>query len=227
MKMTLADFFEKFGRTVFESPFAQGPGDEPPEVAEIRFAILDQIRDQSYRAAGKKVFPFNVVHIHLRGIEDSRAPVFTGKFFRKYFEQELRDNLNKTECRYPEDLRVDVHVARELPAAGEEWLWVELESHAPPGSPFWKVRPTKLRSRFRRPASISAAPWTYIAPRACSAATIWRLPKIPRSTVRYRGSTPTLFTTELAVNTGCLTTAGTSGTKPGRRPAPRGSCATD
>ena len=129
MKTTLADFFEKFGRTVFESPFAQGQGDEPPEVAEIRFAILDEIRDKSYRAAGQKVFPFNVVHIHLRGIKDSRASIFTGKFFRKYFEQELRDNLDKTECRYPEDLRVEVHVARELPVAGEAWLWVELESH--------------------------------------------------------------------------------------------------
>jgi hypothetical protein len=128
MKMTLADFFESLGRTVFENPFAQGHTDEPPEIAEIRFAILDQIRDKSYRAAGKKVFPFNVVHIHLRGIEDSRAPIFTGKFFRKYFEQELRGNLDKTECRYPEDLRVDVHVVRDLPAAGEDWLWVELES---------------------------------------------------------------------------------------------------
>lgn len=128
MKTTLADFFEKFGRTVFESPFTQGEGDEPPEVAEIRFAILDQIRDKSYRAAGKKVFPFNVVHIHLRGIEDSRASIFTGKFFRKYFEQELRASLEKSECRYPEDLRVDVHTVRELPSAGEQWLWIELES---------------------------------------------------------------------------------------------------
>jgi hypothetical protein len=126
--MNLAEFLEKFGRTVFEGPFAHGPGDEPPEVAEVRLALLDQAREKSYRLGGKKVFPFNVVHIHVRGIEDSRAATFTGKFFRTYFERELRDSLDRSECRYPDDLRVDVHVARELPAPGERWVWVEAES---------------------------------------------------------------------------------------------------
>lgn len=132
--MNLADFLEKFGRTVFESPFAQGQGDEPPEVAEIRLAILDQVREKSYRLGGKKVFPFNVVHIHVRGIEDSRAATFTGKFFRTYFEQELRASLDRNECRYPEDLGVDVHVTRELPAPGEQWVRVEAESQERPAS---------------------------------------------------------------------------------------------
>jgi hypothetical protein len=130
--VNLADYLEKFGRTVFEGPFAQGPGDEPPEVAEIRLAILDQVREKSYRLGGKKVFPFNVVRVHLRGIEDSRASTFTGKFFRAYFERELRGSLDRNECRYPEDLRVDVHVARELPAPGEQWVWVEAESQDRP-----------------------------------------------------------------------------------------------
>jgi hypothetical protein len=132
--MNLADFLEKLGRTVFEGPFTQGPGDEPPELAEIRLAILEQVRDKSYRLGGKKVFPFNVVHIHVRGIEDSRAPTFTGKFFRTYFEQELRGNLDRNECRYPEDLRVDVDVMRDLPAPGEQWVWVEVESEDRPDS---------------------------------------------------------------------------------------------
>jgi hypothetical protein len=126
--MNLADFVEKFGRTVFEGPFTHGQGDEPPEVAEIRLAILDQVREKSYRLGGKKVFPFNVIHIHVRGIEDSRASTFTGKFFRAYFEQEVRSSLDRAECRYPEDLRLDVHVRRELPAAGEQWVWVDVES---------------------------------------------------------------------------------------------------
>jgi len=134
--MNLADFLEKFGCTVFEGPFTHGQADEPPEVAEIRLAILDQVREKSYRLGGKKVFPFNVVHIHVCGIEDRRAPTFTGKFFRTYFEQELRGSLDRNECRYPEDLRVDVHVARQLPAPGEQWVWVEAESQerlaAPP-----------------------------------------------------------------------------------------------
>src|SRR5580658_1292258 len=132
--MNLADFVEKFGRTVFEQPFAHGQGDEPPEVAEIRLAILDQVREKSYRLGGRKVFPFNVVHIHVRGIEDSRTSMFTGKFFRTYFEQELRGSLDRNECRYPEDLRVDVHVTRELPAPGEQWVWVEVDSQERPAA---------------------------------------------------------------------------------------------
>ena len=132
--MNLADYLEKFGRTIFEGPFAHGQGDEPPEIAEIRLAILDQVREKSYRLGGKKVFPFNVVHIHLRGIEDSRASTFTGKFFRTYFEQELRGSLDRSECRYPEDLRVDVHVARELPAPGEQWVRVEVDSQDRPAA---------------------------------------------------------------------------------------------
>lgn len=132
--MNLAEFLEKFGRTVFESPFSHGQGDEPPEVAEIRLAILDQVREKSYRLGGRKVFPFNVVRIHVRGIEDSRAPTFAGKFFRTYFEQELRGSLDRSECRYPEDLRVDVQVTRELPAPGERWVWVEAESQDRPAA---------------------------------------------------------------------------------------------
>ena len=132
--MNLADFLEKFGCTVFEGPFTHGQADEPPEVAEIRLAILDQVREKSYRLGGKKVFPFNVVHIHVRGIEDRRAPTFTGKFFRTYFEQEIRGSLDRNECRYPEDLRVDVHVARELPAPGEQWVWAAVESQERPAA---------------------------------------------------------------------------------------------
>ncbi|MFN7995690.1 MAG: FHA domain-containing protein [Bryobacteraceae bacterium] len=133
--MNLAEYLEKWGRTIFEGPFSdQAPAAEPPEIAEIRFAILDRVREKSHRSGGKKIFPFNVVHIHVRGVEDSRAPIFNGKFFSKYFEQELRANLEKSECRYPEDLRVDVHVIRELPAAGEPWMWVDVESQERPAA---------------------------------------------------------------------------------------------
>ena len=61
------------------------------------------MRAKSYRLGGKLVLPSNVVHIDARGVEDSRAPLFNGKFFRKYFEQELRQHLDKNEIRYPED----------------------------------------------------------------------------------------------------------------------------
>src|SRR5579863_764543 len=103
--MTFSEFLEKFGRTVFEAPFAIGQGSEPPEVAEIRLAILEQVRAKSYRSGGRRIFPSNVIHIHVRGVEDSRAPLFNGKFFGAYFDQELRQFLEKNEIRYPEDLR--------------------------------------------------------------------------------------------------------------------------
>jgi len=134
--MNLADYLERWGKTIFEDPFAVPMGGaEPPEVAEIRFAILDEIRKKSYRSGGKRVFPFNFLRIHVRGIEDSRAGVFKGVFFRKYFEQEIRRNLAKAECRFPEDLRVDVNVIRDLPKPGEEWLWIETESVESPQGP--------------------------------------------------------------------------------------------
>ena len=40
--MNVTEFLEKWGRTVFESPLARAAHpDSPPELAEIRFAILD------------------------------------------------------------------------------------------------------------------------------------------------------------------------------------------
>jgi hypothetical protein len=152
MKTGLADFIEKWGHTIFESPFAQGQADEPPEVAEIRFAILDQVRAKCYRSGGKRVFPFNVVHLHLRGIEDSRAPVYTGKFFHTYFEQELDTWFEKNECRHPDDLRVEVHVTRELPAADQPWMRVEIESEERPAPPARRTaRLTVLAGKANEP----------------------------------------------------------------------------
>lgn len=126
--MNLTHIFEKLGRTVFEGPFDIGGRQEPPEVAEIRFALLDEVRKKSYRSGGKRVFPYNVVHIFLRGIEDSRSRIFKADFFRKYFEQELRKSLAKYECKYPEDLEVDVNVSRELPGPDGLWLWIETDT---------------------------------------------------------------------------------------------------
>ena len=124
--MNLTDFLEKWGHALFEAPLAipsrQG---EPPELAEIRLALLDQVRTGSYRAGGRKVFPYDLVRLFLRGIERSRAAAFNGKFFQQYLEQELRTALEKAECRFPEALRVEVETSPELPGPGEEWLRVE------------------------------------------------------------------------------------------------------
>ena len=124
--MRLSDYLEKWGRALFESPLAiPSRQEEPPELAEIRLALLDEVRSRSYRAAGKRVFPFDRVRVFVRGVEASRAAVFNGRFFRQYLEQELRHALLNAECRYPETLHVDVETTAALPARDEAWLVIE------------------------------------------------------------------------------------------------------
>ncbi len=124
--MNLSDYLEKWGRTIFEAPLAAPPrAGEPPELAEIRLAILDEVRGKTYRAGGRKVFPFDLVRVFARGVEESRAAVFAGSFFRRYLEQELRAALRDADCRHPAGLRVEVATTAELPKPGEQWLTIE------------------------------------------------------------------------------------------------------
>jgi len=133
--MNLSDFLEKFGKNVFEAPLAGGPHPEAPaELAEIRLAILDRVREKSYRSGGKKVFPFDLLRVEIRGVEESRRDLFAGKFFRRYLEQEVHGSLRAAGCRFPENLRVEVEPHVGLPQRGEQWLIVEVlssESAAP------------------------------------------------------------------------------------------------
>jgi len=131
--MNLSDFLERFGRTVFESPLATAPGpkralQEPPELAEIRLGVLDQVREKSYRSGGRKVFPYDLLRVRMRGVQESRREVFAGRFFQRYLEQEVRDALRDAGCRYPESLRVEVEPVAGLPQRGEDWLVVEAAS---------------------------------------------------------------------------------------------------
>jgi hypothetical protein len=124
--MNISEFLEKWGRTLFEAPLATRPTpEEPPELAEIRLAVLDHVRGKSYRSGGRKVFPYDLVHVRLCGVEPGRSEVFMGRFFRKYLEQEVRGALSGAGCRFPENLRVVVEVAIGLPQRGQEWLTVE------------------------------------------------------------------------------------------------------
>src|SRR5215471_416581 len=123
--MNITEFLEKWGRTLFESPLATAPNpEEPPELAEIRLAVLDHVREKSYRSGGRKVFPHDLVRVELRGVEESRYDVFTGQ----YLEQEVRGALHDAGCRYPDDLRVQVKAVIGLPKRGEQWLVVESAS---------------------------------------------------------------------------------------------------
>lgn len=134
--MNLGDFLERFGKAVFEGPLASAPRlEEPPELAEIRLAVLDHVHQKSYRSGGRKVFPYDLLRVALRGLEESRREVYAGRFFRRYLEQEVRNALRDAGCRYPENLRVDVDPAAGLPRQGEEWLVVEVASQEAAGAP--------------------------------------------------------------------------------------------
>jgi hypothetical protein len=127
--MNVGDFLERWGKTLFEAPLAVGSKtDEPPELAEIRLAVLDRIREKSYRSGGRKVFPYDLLRVEMRGVEESRRDVFAGRFFRKYIEQEVRSALRDGGCRFPDNLRVDVEPVAGLPKPGEDWLFVEAAS---------------------------------------------------------------------------------------------------
>ena len=124
--MSITEFLEKWGRTLFETPLAAVPKPaEPPELAEIRLAVLDQVQEKSYRSGGRKIFPFDDVRVDLRGVEDERAPVFQGKFFQQYIQQEVHGALRNAGCRFPATLRVTVRVTVGLPKPDEPWLRVE------------------------------------------------------------------------------------------------------
>jgi hypothetical protein len=133
--MSLGEFLERFGRTVFEGPLGSGRTaelKEPEELAEIRLAVLDQVRDKSYRSGARKVFPYDLLRVHLRGLEESRREVFAGSFFRQYLEQEIKGALRNAGCRYPENLRVEVDAVASLPEKGEEWLTVDAATQEKP-----------------------------------------------------------------------------------------------
>jgi hypothetical protein len=130
--MRIAELIERFGRSVFEAPFgamAQTIGDSP-EVAEIRIALLDEVKRKIQRAGGKALFPYNVVRIGIQS-EDKDAAVFERDFFRRFFEEELRKSLAKDSCRFPEDLRVEIRVSDN---GQVEWLRIEMAAEDVPAA---------------------------------------------------------------------------------------------
>jgi hypothetical protein len=129
--MKISELIERFGRTVFEAPFgatAQVIG-ESPEVAEIRIAVLDEVKKKIQRAGGHALFPYNVVRVVIRAAPEEAA-VFELDFFRRFFDEEVRKGLAKEACRFPEDLRVEIRTADGATADGR-WLRVETVAEEP------------------------------------------------------------------------------------------------
>src|ERR1700685_2630025 len=123
--MKISELIERRGRTLFEAPFeasAQLMG-ESPEVAEIRIAVLDEVKKKIQRAGGQALFPYNLVRIQIRAAADEGA-VFERDFFRRFFDEEVRKGLTKEVCRFPEDLRVEIR------ATSDEGKWLRVETIA-------------------------------------------------------------------------------------------------
>jgi hypothetical protein len=123
--MAISDVIEKLGRAVFEAPFGGARiAKDAPEFAEIRLAILDCVKAQSHRAAGKSVFPYNLVCVRLLGVPADQASVFEGEFLAAHFLEELKNGLVRSSFRFPDDLRLEFGTSPDLPLPGQQWLSV-------------------------------------------------------------------------------------------------------
>jgi hypothetical protein len=128
----IPNLLEKLGRAIFESPFGTNRiSRDAPELAEIRIAVLDAVKAQSHRAAGKNVFPFDLVRIELLGIPEEQAPIFTGDFLTSYLAEEVKAGLARSSFRFPKNLELEIQTTTRLPAPREAWLSVECRSANP------------------------------------------------------------------------------------------------
>ena len=143
--MGLSELLERLGRGVFEAPFgALSQVTDSPEVAEIRFALLDEIKRKTQRAGGREIFPYDLIRIHLCGVHEKEAAVFEGEFFRRYFEQEAQQYFEKTDCRVPGNLRVEVKVEGFAGGHSKQWIRVEMLAQQPQGA-----APVRQRARAK------------------------------------------------------------------------------
>ena len=125
----MPNVIEKLGRTIFEAPFGAGKlTKDAPELAEIRIAMLDEIKAKTHRAGGKSVFPFDLVRIQLRGIPEEQARTLQTDFLRGYLAGEAREFLKRSHHRFPENLQVEIHTTPTLPTAAEGWITIETAS---------------------------------------------------------------------------------------------------
>jgi hypothetical protein len=151
--MRISELIERLGRTVFEAPFGatmQVMGDSP-EVAEIRIAVLDEVKKKIQRAGGQALFPYNVVRIVIRAA-GNEAAIFQRNFFRRFFDEEVRRGLSKELCRFPEDLRVEIRTAD---GATDDDGWLRVETVAEDLAP-----PVEESPRARRAARLIVAAGT-------------------------------------------------------------------
>jgi hypothetical protein len=126
--MPLSDAIEKLGRAIFEKPFNSARlTEQAPELAEIRLAVLDAVKSVSHRAGSVRVFPFDTIRVRLRGIPAEQAVAFESGALADFLADEMRGALSRSSIRFPENLRVTLETAPDLPLEGEQWIVVETE----------------------------------------------------------------------------------------------------
>jgi hypothetical protein len=124
--MAFSNVFERLGRAVFESPFeSKRLAKDAPELAEIRLAAIDAIKEKSHRIGGKNVFPYDLVRILLLGVPEDQEPVFRSPFLLEYFADELKAALSQSSYRFSSGLRIEFVTSARLPLAQEHWISVE------------------------------------------------------------------------------------------------------
>jgi hypothetical protein len=141
--MSVPEWIEKVGRAVFESPFSGRGSEDAPELAEIRLALLDEVKARSQRVSGRHVFPYNIVRVLVRGVREREADVWTSPFLSRMLEGELRTALGNAQYRFPDDLSVKLETTPDFPGAGDHWLLVRVESQ-PQAAPATTRRTARL-----------------------------------------------------------------------------------
>jgi hypothetical protein len=238
--MRISELIERLGRTVFEAPFgamSQAISDSP-EVAEIRIAVLDEVKKKVQRAGGKALFPYNIVRVVICTSAPD-AGVFERDFFRRFFEEEVRKSLARDSCRFPDDLRVEVRVADDDSANEDNWLRIETLAEDVEPEP---SEPARARRTARLVVVAGVPNKTEIALQK-TRTNIGRLvdvyksegmsrrndlasPRSIPSTAPSRASTPTSYTTRRPASTGCSMIAGIRAATRPRTTAGFGSCVT-
>src|SRR5947209_4184416 len=145
--MPLSNLIEKLGRAVFEAPFSGARlSQDAPELAEIRLAVLDEVKAKSHRVSGSDVFPFDIIRIHLRGIPEEQAHIFSTDFVNEYLTGQIREELTRSDCRFPSRLKATFETTHELPTSQDGWLSVVVQASSP--------EPQKPTETTGQPASL-------------------------------------------------------------------------
>ena len=144
--MALSDAIEKFGRTIFETPFTgRAVAESAPELEEIRLAVIDAVKARSHRVGRTRVFNYDLIRIHIRGVRPDQASAFENGFLAEFLAKDLRDALARSSVRCPPELQVELRNTPQLPGPGEEFVWIETETRAAAEAGTVQQRPRAAR----------------------------------------------------------------------------------